>query len=150
MKTIKKILPPTLFLAYVIGAWILHYVFPIKSIIPVPYTYLGIPLIILGIGVNVWVDRLFKINKTTVKPFEQPSFLITKGPFRLSQHPMYLGFVSILLGEAIFLGSLITFIAPILMFITFEKYFIPYEERNLQKIFGKKYQDYKKQIRKWI
>lgn len=93
---------------------------------------------------------MFKQKNTTVKPFEKSSGLITEGPFRFSRHPMYLGFVSILFGLAIFLGSITPFLAPMLMFVTLEEKFIPQEEKNLEKIFGKKYRNYKHSVRKWI
>jgi protein-S-isoprenylcysteine O-methyltransferase Ste14 len=63
---------------------------------------------------------------------------------------MYLGMMSILLGVAIFLGSLISFAFPIIFIIIMEKLFIPLEEKNLEKKFGNQYIDYKKRVRRWI
>ena len=99
---------------------------------------------------NIWSDQLFKKSKTTVKPHEIPTILELSGPFRISRHPMYLGMVAILLGIAILLGSLVTSIFPIFFIILMEILFIPTEERNLKKIFGKEYLDYKKKVRRWI
>ena len=79
-----------------------------------------------------------------------PNFFVTSGPFKLSRHPMYLGMMSILLGVAIFLGSLITFSFPIIFIMIMEKRFIPLEEKNLEKKFGNQYVDYKKRVRRWI
>ena len=129
---------------------ILHFLLPIAEIIQAPYTYLGIPLIVFGIVLNIWADSLFKTNKTTVKPFEGSCVLISEGPFRFSRHPMYLGFVSILLGLAILLGSLVAFLTPIAMFLTLETMFIPHEERNLGEVFGEKYEGYRKRVRRWL
>jgi len=42
--------------------------------------------------------HLFNKAKTTVRPFEQSSFLITRAPYRFSRHPMYLGLVVLLIG----------------------------------------------------
>lgn len=121
-----------------------------KQIIPANYSYLGIFLIAFGVVVNVWSDNLFKKTKTTVKPYEKPTFLITSGPFLFSRHPMYLGMASILLGSAVMLQSLITFIFPFIFIIIMEVLFIPKEEKSLEKVFGKKYLDYKKRVRRWI
>ena len=63
---------------------------------------------------------------------------------------MYLGFVLLLLGLAILLGSIVALIAPAAMFITLEKIFIPTEEKNLLGAFGKEYLDYKKKVRRWL
>jgi protein-S-isoprenylcysteine O-methyltransferase Ste14 len=48
------------------------------------------------------------------------------------------------------LGSLITLIFPVLFIIISELLFIPFEEENLEKLFGKKYSEYKKKKRRWI
>lgn len=79
-----------------------------------------------------------------------PNFFVISGPFKLSRYPMYLGMMSILLGIAIFLGSLVTFAFPIIFIMIMEKIFIPLEEENLEKKFGNQYIDYKKRVRRWI
>ena len=150
MKKTKKILPPTYFLIYLIAAFLLNFLFPGLKIIPRPYNFLGIPLVILGIILTVWADQLFKKRKTTVKPFEKPSLFITEGPFRFSRHPMYLGFVMTLFGLAFGLGNVIAFLAPVAMFITFELLFIPQEEKSMEETFGQEYLEYKKRVRQWL
>jgi len=111
---------------------------------------MGILLIVFGIVLNLWTDSLFKKKQTTVKPHEVPNFFIDYGPFKISRHPMYLGMFSILLGTAIFLGSISSLISSILFIIIIESMFIPMEEKNLEKKFGNEYIDYKKRVRRWI
>lgn len=95
-------------------------------------------------------DSLFKKNRTTVKPQEMPSKLLVSGPFRISRHPMYIGMAAILLGEAVFLGSLIAFVFPLIFVMLMELFFIPKEEENLECAFGREYVDYKRRVRRWI
>ena len=104
----------------------------------------------IGFVINLWTDRLFKMDKTTVKPFERPTYLEISGPFRISRHPMYLGMLAILLGTAVVLGSVACFIPPLLFLIAMEIFYIPREESNLEKVFGETYLDYKNRVRKWI
>lgn len=150
MKKVQRAMPTTYLFIYLVAAIVLHFFFPVRQIIHAPYTYCGLPLIVLGIGLNIWADGLFKKKKTAVKPFEKPSALIREGPFRFSRHPMYLGFVILLAGTATLLGSLITFLVPIAIFVTLEMLFIPHEEKQLEKTFGKRYLDYKNQVRRWL
>ncbi len=145
-----KILPPTYFLTYIIAAIVLDFLLPYFKIIPIPYNFLGLPLIFVGMALAIWADRLFKKRKTTVKPFEKPSLFITEGPFRFSRHPMYLGFVLTLFGLAFGLGNIVAFLAPVAMFITFELLFIPQEEKSMEKTFGQEYLEYKKRVRQWL
>jgi len=105
----SKIMPTTFLLVLLLLSLVLHFFFPIKKIIHSSYIYLGVIFIIIGGILNIWADNIFKVNKTTVKPHETPSSLEVTGPFRISRHPMYLGMCAILLGEAIILGSMITF-----------------------------------------
>jgi len=146
----KKIMPPTYFIVLLFSSIGLHFLFPVMRLISLPYNYLGILIIIFGIILNLWTDSLFKKRQTTIKPHEMPNFFISSGPFRISRHPMYLGMILILLGVAVFLGSLISFVFPIIFVMIIEKLFIPMEEKNLEKKFGDKYIAYKKRVRKWI
>jgi protein-S-isoprenylcysteine O-methyltransferase Ste14 len=146
----RRIMPTTYFIILLLLSIGFHLVFPLFKFIFSPYNYLGFGLIIFGIIINLWTDSLFKKKQTTVKPYEMPNFFVTSGPFKLSRHPMYLGMMSILLGVAIFLGSLITFAFPIIFIIIMEKLFIPLEEKNLEKKFCNQYIDYKKRVRRWI
>ncbi|NMB57462.1 isoprenylcysteine carboxylmethyltransferase family protein [Candidatus Beckwithbacteria bacterium] len=145
-----NLLPPTYFFIYLMAAILLHLIFPIKTIVQAPYSYSGAIFIILGAILNIWADSMFKKRKTTVKPFEKPTVLIIDGSFRFTRHPIYLGFVSILFGLALLLGTVTSFFAPILMFITLEKKFIPQEEKNLEEVFGKEYLDYKNRVKRWL
>ncbi len=147
----KLSLTPDYLLGFIALQILFHYIFPIMKIIFSPYTYLGIPLIILGVYLNIiWVADTFKKEKTTTRPHEMPSKLITYGPFKYTRNPTYLGMALTLLGVAILLGSLITFIFPIIFIILTNTYVIPIEEKNLEKKFGKKYLEYKKKVRRWI
>lgn len=146
----KRILPPTYFLSYLIAGFVLHRVLPITQLIGPPLTYLGVPLILTGLGVNLWGAGLFRAKGTAIKPFEASSVLVTEGPFRFSRNPMYVGGVTVLLGTAVLLGSVTAFLAPVAMFLTLQKHFILAEEAMLEATFGESYRQYKARVRRWI
>jgi protein-S-isoprenylcysteine O-methyltransferase Ste14 len=128
---------------------LLSYFIPPK-IIPKPYNYLGIILILFGTIINLWTDNLFKKEKTNVKYHKIPSKLISYGPFEISRNPMYLGMLTILLGTAIIIQNLVAFVFPIAFFIIINYKFIPTEEKNMEKKFKLNYLKYKKKARRWI
>ena len=142
--------PPIYFIVLLFKSIFISHLIPIKILIYSPYTYLGLLLIIPGIILNLWVSYMFKIKNTTIKPKEIPTTLITSGPFRISRHPVYLGLTMILFGISIFQGNLITLMFPLIFMIAMNSMFIPLEEKNLKKAFGKKYSTYKKKVRMWI
>jgi protein-S-isoprenylcysteine O-methyltransferase Ste14 len=145
-----KFTPPDMILVFVGLEILLHYLFPIKQIATSPYNYLGILLIILGAIPNFWIYFHFKKRNTTTKIYENPKVLVTSGLFRISRNPNYLGMAVLLLGIALLLGSLITFIFPILFIILTNIFVIKKEEKNLEKTFGKRYLEYKNRVRRWI
>ncbi len=146
----KKIYPPTIFYTLAISNIILWMVLPTENLFTFPINLIGLIPVIIGIVINLWTDIHFKRNDTTVKPDGIPSTLIISGPFALSGHPMYLGMGLILFGEAIVLGSLASFLIPIIFIIIIEKLFIPIEERTLITWFPDEYGEYQKRKRKWI
>ena len=124
--------------------------FPYPMLVSAPVTYIGIIFIIFGIWICYRVRSIFLQNRTTLSPFETPSVLVTTGPFQISRNPVYLGMASILLGSALFMGSAIPFISPLLFILIIEIKFIPIEEQRLERAFGDQYREYKRTVRAWI
>ena len=143
-------LPPkflNLFLVLAIG---LHLVLPIRRFLYAPYTYLGLVVIFFGVALNVWSVSWLKRQRTTIDFFETPNQLVLNGPFRISRNPIYLSGVVTYLGVAILFGSLITFVFPLALWVLLNGLYIPAEEELLEKIFGERYLEYKRRVRRWI
>ena len=138
------------FLVLIIVNILLYYLIPIKQLIFFPYRYIGIVLFILGWIPNIWIGLYFRKIGTSIPAHKIPNKLITSSLFKFSRNPNYLGMAVALFGEAIFLGSLITFVIPILFVILVDRFNIRFEEEVLEKKFGKKYLEYKKKVRRWI
>jgi protein-S-isoprenylcysteine O-methyltransferase Ste14 len=147
---IYKYVPGSTLAASIISAVVLHYFFPVTTIIPFPYNLLG--LVIVGFGVYLAFQsvRLLISYNTTFEAGGNPSSLVTKYPYNYSRNPIYLGFLLIVLGTATILSSLSAFIAPILFFLVVNGIVIPFEENRLQKNFGIEYERYKASVRRWL
>jgi steroid 5-alpha reductase family enzyme len=104
---------------------------------------IGCP-VIAGVALNLVADGAFHRAGTTVKPFQESSALLTDGVYRYSRHPMYLGFVLILIGVAILLGSLTPWVVIPVFAVLMEVVFIRVEERMLAEKFGPAWLAYKK------
>ena len=129
---------------------ILHYTLPLINIIEYPSNLIGFLFFVIGTVLNIWTDQLFKKVNTTVKPFEKPSTLILKGPFKISRNPMYLGMALLLVGAGFILGSITSFIGTIMFIIAMEVRFIPTEEKFMFEQFGEEFEAYKKKVRRWL
>lgn len=146
----EQILPPTYFWGFFLLMIGLHFLFPLMKVIVSPYNYIGILLLIIGLLFNVWSSNFFNRVKTTVKPFEESSCLVTEGLFKYSRHPMYFGMLLALVGLFTLLGSITPlFVIPVFVWV-FTKKFILIEEKALQEKFGEDYLKYKIKVRCWI
>jgi protein-S-isoprenylcysteine O-methyltransferase Ste14 len=146
----KKLIPPTYFNVFIILAIVLHFILPIKILFEFPFILVGIIPLVFGLYINLQASRILNRNRTTTDFHEKPLVLIVKGPFRYSRNPIYLGGVIFSLGLAILLGSLISFIFPLILSLLLNFLYIPEEEKQLEKIFDGAYFDYKKKVRRWI
>ena len=146
----KKVLPPTYFLAAIVLALILHFMVPVHQLLSFPWRFLGLAPLVVGIVLNLLADQTFKKHDTTVKPFEESNALVIGGVFNISRNPMYLGMTLILLGIALLLGSATPFGVVIILAVLFDHVFIVPEERMLEETFGDQFRQYRNRVRKWI
>ncbi len=138
------------FLILLVLSVLLNFIFPVPAFLSPPATYSGFLIIGFGFVLALWSRSIFLRNSTTLQTSEHPTLLVTSGPFRMSRNPIYLGMAAILLGVAVVQGTLVTLAFPLLFVALIEFFIIPVEERNLEKIFGEPYRDYKKSVRRWI
>jgi protein-S-isoprenylcysteine O-methyltransferase Ste14 len=127
-----------------------HFIIPIIKLIPLPWNLLGLIPLVVGVTLNFIADGAFRRAGTTVKPFQESSALLTDGVYRFSRHPMYLGFVLILIGVATLLGSLTPWVIITIFAVLMEVVFIQVEERMLEEKYGPAWLAYKKKVRRWI
>jgi len=146
----ERVLPPTYLLVFILIIVAVDLLFPLADVIGFPWKLLGMIPFALGIVINVIADSAFKKLGTTVKPLEESTALVTNGVFRLSRNPMYLGFVLILIGVAIFMGSLTPYGVIVVFAVVMDIVFIKPEEKMLEEKFGEVWLEYRRQVRRWI
>jgi len=138
------------FLILLVLSVLFHFIVPVPVLLHAPYTFSGIIIMGIGLVTAIRCRSLFLQNRTTLSPYESPAFLITTGPFRFSRNPVYLAMAAILFGSAVVMGSIFPFVFTVLFIVIMDLLFIPDEEERLEKIFGGKYREYKKNVRRWI
>ncbi len=79
----------------------------------------------------------------------RPKILLTRGPYRFSRHPMYLGELSLWLGWAILYGS-VAVLAAFMAFCVGVPLLAAREERDLESKFGDEYRDYANVVSRWL
>ena len=129
---------------------LLHFGLPIAQPIREPYRYAGAGLIALAVVLGFWALGLFRRARTGVVPFSEATVLVTGGPYRFTRNPMYVAMVLILVGTAIWLGSITPWLVlPAFMRIVAERFITP-EEAMLERTFGSSYVKYTAAVRRWL
>lgn len=116
-----------------------------------PLRYVGLAILALGIAIYAWCARDFTVvGQGTPNPDDPPRKLVVSGLYRYSRNPMYLGVLTILLGETIWLESSTLLIYTVLMFIGFHLRVLLYEEPILRESFGPEFEVYCQRVRRWL
>ena len=94
--------------------------------------------------------RIIKISGGVIsQEVINKSKLLKDGIFARTRHPMYLGILLIYLAFVLLIMSLVCLISWIFINLIMNK-MASYEEKDLEKIFGNEYLEYKKNVPKWI
>ena len=87
---------------------------------------------------------------TNPEPWKRDNALVTKGFYRITRNPMYLGMALVHLGLALALDSLgALLLLPVAVLLT-DRLVIAREERHLSARFGSGYEEYRRRVRRWI
>ncbi|HPY41879.1 MAG TPA: isoprenylcysteine carboxylmethyltransferase family protein, partial [Thiolinea sp.] len=139
-----RIPPPIYALTAALLMWLLNAYFPIFHWISTPWHRVGLLLIALALLADLWSLWLFFRARTTPNPMkpQNSSQLVTAGLYRYTRNPMYVGMLVMLLGWAIYLGSLSPLLVlPLFIWVINTQQVLP-EEAFLTEKFGASYQVY--------
>ncbi len=125
-----------------------------KNYVPVSWTasqYFGIGFMVFGFCIMlICIMRFATEGKGTLSPADPTKKLVVKGLYKYSRNPMYVGVITLLIGEAIFWGSWILAGYAVLVFVAFQLFILLHEEPRLRRDFGKEYAEYREKVRRWV
>lgn len=111
----------------------------------------GSILVLLGLTLMAKTIRLFiTVGKGTLAPWNPTQKLLVRGVYRHVRNPMITGVVCVLLGEAVFFGSLWLLGWSAVFFVVNLIYIPVVEEPGLVSRFGDDYLLYKRNVPRWI
>jgi protein-S-isoprenylcysteine O-methyltransferase Ste14 len=90
--------------------------------------------------------------KTSHNPIisaKESKSLVTSGPYAYIRHPMYLGPLLIYLSLIFLTASVISFFL-LLVILFLYNILVTDEEKDLERIFGQEYINYKKRVARWV
>ena len=94
----------------------------------------------------------FRKHKTTLNPLmpEESTTLLTTGVFKFSRNPIYLSLLNLLIAFSIYLGSFLGLIITPLFVVYINLFQIKPEEKAMFKLYGKEFENYCSNVRRWI
>lgn len=145
--------PPLLFLLGIVAGWLFDHALPLPIAGPAarPATEpVGWLLVALGTGLSGWGVVTFRNAGTPIRPNRPATLLVTRGPFRLSRNPMYMGLVLVYLGVMVLVDSTwpLLCLPPVIAILQLTV--IRNEERYLAVTFGRAYEEYRRRVRRWL
>jgi protein-S-isoprenylcysteine O-methyltransferase Ste14 len=145
-----KVPPAVVGAVTAMGMWLISYTLPAFAYAPLRVATVGLGL--LGAAIIGWAMLSFLEMRTTVNPMKpsSASSLVTSGIYRHTRNPMYLGMLFILVGWALYLANILTFLVLPAFILYMNQFQIKPEERALTARFGREYLEYMSQVHRWI
>jgi protein-S-isoprenylcysteine O-methyltransferase Ste14 len=143
--------PPALYLATLVGAYLLQRIVPIPAWVPPAHAnQIGWPLFVFGVAFGCIAIYGFRQIGTPVDPTARAERLATDGVYAITRNPMYLGAVVAFVGLGIAHGSSWLLILTCGLPLALQRLAIEREEAHLESRFGDDYRRYKSRVRRWL
>jgi protein-S-isoprenylcysteine O-methyltransferase Ste14 len=112
---------------------------------------LGLLAIAIGVVLlGACIVEFARSGKGTLSPVDPPRHLVVQGLYRYVRNPMYLSVTTIVLGEALLMRSRALAIYWAIWFLVANLFVMGYEEPTLRRRFGPSYDEYTRQVGRWI
>lgn len=134
--------------AFAIG-FVLHLLSPL-SVIPTPWNLIGGGVLVI-VGSVVLLSGILKMRQIGKSPSheDEPTELITDGPFQYTRNPLYLALIVIYLGLTAILNSPWPLI-PLVILVWYFDRMAKREEEYLEAEFGDEFIEYTENVRRWL
>jgi len=141
--------PPIVFLSAIVLGIALDYRWPLPFV-PSTLGLVGPLATVSSVLLFVLALRELRRAGTSVRGTQRTTTIVRRGPYRFSRNPIYLSFILLLFGLAVWLDNLwlVLTLVPATVFIV--AVVIPREERFLERNFHDHYSSYKASVRRWL
>jgi protein-S-isoprenylcysteine O-methyltransferase Ste14 len=142
--------PPRIAMALLAVATAFHFLLPVSWPFSYSSVYLSGVMVSAGFAIMMLAWWQFRVRKVAICPTANTDYLITDGVYRFTRNPMYLGMLTMLVGVAVFFGTLPFIVATVIYFAVIDRWFCRFEEEKLVAAFGHDYEEYRSGVRRWI
>jgi len=133
------------FLLFAPLPWLDHRILPVGT----GWVYLGLAVQAAFFGLAISARRTLGRNWSGAITEKVDHELVRSGPYRFMRHPIYTAILGMFLGSALVSGDLHAFLAVAVVVATYLRK-IRLEEQSLARVFGPRYEEYRRQTRALI
>jgi protein-S-isoprenylcysteine O-methyltransferase Ste14 len=145
-----RIPPPVLTLLFIVAAFLLGRFVQLPFSVSRLVKYIGFALVVIGFLFGLGAAIAFRRARTTLDPYHPVASLVTSGMYRFSRNPIYLGFLLMVIGIPLNVGTYWGLVLAPIFILLCNKLVIEHEEAYLEKKFGETYTSYKSRVRRWL
>lgn len=117
----------------------------------VPFRWMGTLLVITGVPVLLDSFVRFAVQGLgTPAPVAPTQHLVVSGLYRYVRNPMYVAVVSVVLGQGLLLGNIRVLEYGVAVWLAMHLFVVFYEEPTLRGKFGAEYEEYRRNVRRWL
>jgi len=115
------------------------------------FRFLALPLWAAGATIIIWCSvDIIRTGRGTPAHLDPPKMLIINGLYRYVRNPIYLGALAVVSGYIFWFGSQLLILYLLFFFLCFHLMIVFIEEPILRNMFGEKYEEYCRNVPRWI
>jgi protein-S-isoprenylcysteine O-methyltransferase Ste14 len=113
----------------------------------------AVGVLLVAAGISVLLDSFARFavqGRGTPAPAFPTKHLVVTGLYRYVRNPMYLGVVSVTLGQGLLLGNVPVLAYGLLVWLLVHLFALGYEEPTLRRTYGAEYEAFCRNVRRWL
>jgi protein-S-isoprenylcysteine O-methyltransferase Ste14 len=139
--------PPGLISVY-LPAWITRWRVPQQVW---GWRLLAVALIAIGLlPLGESIVRFVMVGRGTLAPMQPTERLVVSGFYRYVRNPMYVGVLTLIMGQAVLFESKALWEYLAWVAVGFQVFVLAYEEPTLRKRYGESYNDFCRHVPRWL
>ena len=112
--------------------------------------WIGLAFVVLGLPVVAQaMVRFVRDGLGTPSPTFPTEHLVVTGPYCYVRNPIYIGVLSMIVGQALIFGSNAVLVYALCVAAAFHIFVVLYEEPTLRRRFGAEYEAYARGVHRW-
>ena len=144
------VLPPLLYLAAFLTVLLLRWIRPWPILPPHLVPWVGIGLLLAGLAIGIPGRIALKSAGTSVKPTQPTTAIVTRGSYRFTRNPLYVGLTCFFVGLALAFNTGWGFVVLVPLLVTMHYGVVLREEHYLERKFGDEYRQYRARVRRYL